>query len=70
MITNYIVTGMTCGNCVKHVTEEVEEIDGVTGVQIELDGGRMALTSEDKIDFEAVKAAVAEAGDYEVVEAG
>ena len=69
MITNYIVTGMTCGNCVKHVTEEVEGIDGVTEVQIQLDGGLMALTSEQALDLEIVKAAVAEAGNYEVAAA-
>ena len=38
MISNYTVSGMTCGNCVNHVTEEVSEVEGVTGVNVQLDG--------------------------------
>ena len=66
MITNYKITGMTCGHCVNAVTEEVSEIDGVTSVDVQLEGGKMAVTSEAEIDFEAIKAAVDEAGDYQV----
>ncbi|CAI9404494.1 MULTISPECIES: heavy-metal-associated domain-containing protein [Aestuariimicrobium] len=66
MITTYTVTGMTCGNCVKHVTEEVSEVEGVTSVNVELDGGSMIVESDQPLDFEAVKAAVSEAGNYAV----
>lgn len=66
MITNYKITGMTCGHCVNAVTEEVSEIDGVTSVDVQLEGGKMAVTSDAEIDFEAIKAAVDEAGDYQV----
>lgn len=64
--TNYVITGMTCGHCVNSVTEEVSEISGVDKVEVELEGGTMAVTSADPIAFEAIKAAVAEAGDYTV----
>lgn len=66
MITNYKITGMTCGHCVTAVTEEVSEIDGVTSVDVQLEGGKMAVTSDAEIDFEAIKSAVDEAGDYQV----
>ena len=33
MITNYNVTGMTCGHCVAAVTEEVSAIPGVSEVK-------------------------------------
>ncbi|WP_203567729.1 heavy-metal-associated domain-containing protein [Aestuariimicrobium ganziense] len=66
MLSTYVITGMTCGNCVKHVTEEVKSIDGVRGVDVQLDGGRMAINSDGPIDIELVKAAVAEAGEYQV----
>ena len=36
MISNYTVTGMTCGNCVNHVTEEVKEVEGVKNVSVSL----------------------------------
>ncbi|GAA3864495.1 heavy-metal-associated domain-containing protein [Tessaracoccus defluvii] len=69
MISNYTVSGMTCGNCVNHVTEEVSEVEGVTGVNVQLDGGRMAVESDERIPFDAIIEAVREAGDYTVVEA-
>lgn len=66
MQTTYTVTGMTCGHCVNHVTEEVSEVPGVDGVQVTLDDGRMVVTSAQPIDIELIKDAVAEAGDYTV----
>lgn len=69
MITNYTVTGMTCGNCVNHVTEEVSAIDGVNDVKVSLEGGAMAVESAERIPFDAIIEAVKEAGDYTVVEA-
>lgn len=68
MITNYNVSGMTCGHCVKAVTEEVSAIPGVTEVKVDV-AGPMSVTSEDAVDFAAIEAAVKEAGDYEVVSA-
>lgn len=42
----YTVSGMTCGHCVSSVTEEVEQITGVTGVDVDLQSGRVTVTSE------------------------
>lgn len=61
----YTVTGMTCQHCVNAVTEELTGIDGVTGVDVELDGGRVTVTSNAPLDAAAVAAAVDEAG-YEL----
>ena len=69
MITDYTVSGMTCGNCVNHVTEEVSEIDGVQNVNVVLEGGAMSVESDERIPFDAIIEAVKEAGDYTVVEA-
>ena len=69
MITHYTVSGMTCGNCVNHVTEEVSEIEGVTNVTVVLDGGSMTVESDERIPFDAILEAVQEAGEYTVVEA-
>lgn len=68
MITNYTVTGMTCGNCVNHVTEEVKEVAGVSNVSVTLEGGRMVVESQERIPFDAIIEAVKEAGEYAVVE--
>ena len=59
---SYTVTGMTCGHCVASVTEEVQEIAGVTDVTVDLASGSLTLTSDAPVDDAAVKAAVEEAG--------
>jgi copper chaperone len=63
--TDYTVTGMTCGHCVASVTEEVEEIPGVTDVQVDLESGRLTVTAEESVTDAQVRAAVTEAG-YQV----
>lgn len=60
------VSGMTCGHCAAAVTEEISKIDGVTDVAVELDGGRVVVTSGAPLDHALLGAAVQEAG-YEVV---
>ena len=60
----YTVEGMTCGHCVKAVTEEVSAIAGVTGVDVDLATGRLVVSSDAPVDFDRIVEAVAEAGDY------
>ncbi len=57
----YVVSGMTCQHCVASVSEEVSEVPGVTGVDVDLPSGRVTVTGEGFTD-EAVHAAVTEAG--------
>lgn len=64
--STYTVTGMTCGHCVEAVTRELTKIGGVTGVDVALDAGTVAVTSEEPVEEAAVRAAVDEAG-YELV---
>ena len=64
--TTFTVKGMTCGHCVNHVTEEVKKIAGVTGVEVELESGAVAVTSDSDISADQMEAAVMEAG-YELV---
>ena len=59
---DFTVTGMTCGHCVASVTEEVQEIDGVTDVKVDLASGAVSVTSEKPLSEADVKAAVEEAG--------
>ncbi|KQS66408.1 hypothetical protein ASG41_12000 [Modestobacter sp. Leaf380] len=54
---------MTCQHCVASVTEEVSELAGVTGVDVDLSSGTLRVTGQD-VTTEQVQAAVAEAGDY------
>jgi copper ion binding protein len=58
----YTVTGMTCEHCVRSVTEEVGELDGVTDVAVDLATGAVTVTTEADVPVEQVRAAVEEAG--------
>ena len=58
----YTVVGMTCGHCVSAVTEEVTQVPGVTGVDVDLTSGRLTVSSDAPVDDDAVRAAVDEAG--------
>ncbi|ETK35666.1 cation transporter [Microbispora corallina] len=64
-LKTYTVQGMTCGHCVSSVKEEVGEIPGVTGVEVDLDSGRLDV-SGDGVTDDAVRQAVEEAG-YQLV---
>jgi copper chaperone len=61
---DYTVQGMTCSHCVLSVREEVSEVAGVSGVDVDLASGRLTVTGQEIRD-DAIRAAVAEAG-YEV----
>jgi copper chaperone CopZ len=56
----YTVHGMTCDHCVLSVAEEVTEVAGVEGVDVDLASGRLVVRGA--ADAAAVRAAVVEAG--------
>ena len=56
------VTGMTCGHCVKAVTEEVSAIEGVQSAEVDLDSGAVTVTADAPPPREQMAAAVDEAG--------
>ena len=57
----YTVYGMTCDHCVLSVTEEVSEVAGVEGVDVDLASGRLAVSGAGYSD-DQIKQAVVEAG--------
>ncbi len=58
----YTVEGMTCSHCVAAVTEEVSQVAGVSDVAVDLESGKVTVTSDEPLDRDAVSAAVDEAG--------
>ena len=58
--TTYDVQGMTCGHCVRSVTEEISELEGVSSVDVDLEKGTAVVTGD--ADPDAVRSAVTEAG--------
>ncbi|WP_078107879.1 heavy-metal-associated domain-containing protein [Arthrobacter sp. SRS-W-1-2016] len=71
METTVNISGMTCGHCVASVIEEITAIDGINGVDVQLNKGgisRAVVTSSENLDPAEVSEAVAQAG-YTVVSA-
>lgn len=66
MVKKILVEGMSCMHCVKHVTDALNEINGVSNVNVSLDTKTAAIEADDNVKDEAIKAAIEDAG-YEVV---
>ena len=65
--TTLKVSGLTCGHCVAHVTEELEALNGVKNVSVLLNkGGQSTVTglSDARLDDATLAEAIDEAGDY------
>ena len=56
------VQGMTCENCVRHVTEALRELPGVTGVEVALASGSATLQSDRPLERAELAHALDEAG--------
>ena len=63
MNQSFIVTGMTCGNCVRHVTAALGALPGVRSAIVDLTSGRADLEVEREIDRATLRAAL-EADEY------
>ena len=58
--TIFTITGMTCDNCVHHVTEAIKGVPGVTDAQVSL--ADKSATVEGDADPKEIVAAVEEEG--------
>lgn len=58
----YNVDGMSCGHCVKTVTEGVGEITGVTEVQVDLENKKVTVTGDDSVDDTSVRETIDDLG--------
>ena len=64
--STYDVKGMTCGHCVSSVSNELNKLPGVNDVAVDLDTGKVTVTSAHPLDTDTVRSAVDEAG-FELV---
>jgi len=56
------IEGMTCHNCVRHVTEALTELDGVSDVKVDLEGKKANVVVNPQVTDIVLKEAVTEAG--------
>ena len=61
------IKGMSCGHCVKHVTDALSEVEGVSELQVNLEKANAVMQITDAVTDEKLIEAVEKAG-YEVVE--
>ena len=61
-----LVEGMSCGHCVKHVKEALNELNGVTSVDVNLDAKTAIIETSIEVKDEDIRFAIDDAG-YEVV---
>ena len=62
MIQTIRVQGMTCGNCVRHVTEALLGVPGVRSADVDLAGGSARLEVETEIGAPVIERALDDAG--------
>jgi copper chaperone CopZ len=56
------ITGMSCGACVKHVTQALQSVPGVKLAAVELNSGKAIVKHDEGADSQAMIEAVVEAG--------
>ena len=61
-----LVEGMSCGHCVNHVKNALEEINGVTDVNVDLQSKTAVIEANGEVKDGDIKFAIEDAG-YEVV---
>ncbi|HEY4600496.1 MAG TPA: cation transporter [Cerasibacillus sp.] len=67
MKTTLKVQGMTCGHCEAAVKGALENISGVSHVDVHLTSGKVDVTHESEVDVQALRDAVENQG-YDIVE--
>ncbi len=56
------VDGMTCQNCVRHVTEALQELKGVASVEVNLEQKAATLEADESVSEQLLTGALDEAG--------
>jgi len=62
MLTRLRVSGMSCGNCVRHVEGALRELPGVESVQVDLSAGTALVQHDAAASLAGMLAAVSEEG--------
>ena len=56
------IVGMSCMHCVKHVTNALNEVEGITNVVVNLKQNDAMIEAAQNVSNEAIQHAIAEAG--------
>lgn len=67
---NIGVGGMTCDDCVVHITEALESVPGVEHATVDLESRSAVVTASPDVPMAALAAAVRATGQYNAFERG
>ena len=56
------VQGMSCDSCIKHVTQALQHLSGVSGVEVDLQSGRVRVSGALQQGIEPLVSALTVAG--------
>ena len=59
------IEGMSCGHCVRAVTNALEEIEGISNVEVSLEDKSATFETDESVTDEKIKEVIEEEG-YEV----
>ncbi len=56
------IRGMSCNHCVKAVKKALEEIDGLSGVSVDLEKGEASFDEKNPVDERVIREKIEKAG--------
>lgn len=68
--TTLEITGLSCQDCVGHITAGLKAISGVKNVSVRLEAtgtSVISVISDDALDRAAIEAAVGESGEFQLI---
>jgi len=68
MKQTFKVNGMSCGSCKQTVEKALQEVDGVTSVQVSMSPPEVIIEKADSITLNQLNAALSKAGGYSIGE--
>lgn len=68
MEKTYQLEGMSCGNCVKHVKQALQETPGVENAEVQLQPQMALLTLSKTVDLKDLQTQLDNAGNYTIKE--
>ena len=60
------IEGMSCNHCVRHVTEALDDLEGVSNIEVNLKEKNALIEVETTVSEDKIKLAIEDVG-YEVV---
>jgi copper chaperone CopZ len=68
MKQTFKVNGMSCGSCKQTVEKALQEVDGVTSVQVSMSPPEVIIEKADSITLNQLNSALLKAGNYSIGE--